>query len=135
MITFVFIFFLLGTHPPLEDATNYASEEFMRAYISLARNFVPVVPEDLTDFIVDSYVNMRSEEVSMKDQAYSYTTARTLQAILRMSQALVSPSTLLNFFSYEVLHLTEYLYVREGSNPFLKWGDQGGCGRGYAIDA
>jgi len=60
----------------------------MRAYISLARNFAPVIPEDLAGFIVDAYVNMRSDEAEMREQAHSYTTARTLQAILRMSQAL-----------------------------------------------
>jgi len=75
-------------HPPNGFDTEYASEEFMRAYISLARNFAPVIPEDLAGFIVDAYVNMRSDEVEMREQAHSYTTARTLQAILRMSQAL-----------------------------------------------
>src|SRR5690349_3635597 len=68
---------------------EYASEEFMRAYISLARNFAPVVPEELSAFIVDAYVNMRAEEAEMREKAHSYTPARTLQAILRMSQALV----------------------------------------------
>jgi DNA replication licensing factor MCM7 len=64
------------------------SPEFMRAYVAAARAYEPIVPDELSSYLVDAYVNMRSEEVALRDHAHTYTTARTLLAILRLSQAL-----------------------------------------------
>ncbi|KAL6060964.1 Mcm2-7 hexameric complex component [Balamuthia mandrillaris] len=69
-------------------AEEYRTPEFIRAYIAVARRFEPMIPQHLTDYLVDAYVNMRSTEAAMDEEAHSYTTARTLLAILRLSQAL-----------------------------------------------
>ena len=59
-----------------------------RSYIAQARRIDPYVPEDLTSFIVGAYVNMRAKE-AQDENPRSYTTARSLLSILRLSQALV----------------------------------------------
>ena len=69
----------------------------MKQFISLARTFTPVVPEDLTSYIVEAYVSLRSQDSGGRgphggpasrhnDQAVM--TARQLLSILRLSQAL-----------------------------------------------
>jgi len=72
-------------HPPLEFETLDAP--FMRAMISHARQYEPRVPHEVSAYIVDEYVRMRQE--SLTDSAtFGFTSARTLLAILRLSQAL-----------------------------------------------
>jgi len=61
---------------------------FMRAFIRRARTFEPTVDESLQRDIVDAYVSMRDDEKrGDMDSRKSYTTPRTLLAILRLSQA------------------------------------------------
>ncbi|XP_069689664.1 DNA replication licensing factor Mcm7 isoform X2 [Periplaneta americana] len=60
--------------------------QLMRRYIALCKKHQPVIPEDLTDYIVDSYVEMRKEARNGKDM--TFTSARNLLAILRLSTAL-----------------------------------------------
>lgn len=48
----------------------------------------PVVPESLADYITAAYVEMRKEARVSKDT--TFTSARTLLSILRLSTALVS---------------------------------------------
>lgn len=57
-------------------------------FISQARKFQPYVPRELADYIVTAYTNMRREE-SQATEEFTYTTARTLLGILRLSTALV----------------------------------------------
>ena len=45
------------------------------------------MPENLTDYIAAVYAEMRAEEAA-SDIPHSYTTARTLLSIIRLSQAL-----------------------------------------------
>uniref|UniRef100_T1JKS4 DNA helicase n=1 Tax=Strigamia maritima TaxID=126957 RepID=T1JKS4_STRMM len=59
----------------------------MRRYISLCKTKRPVIPEALADFIVASYVELRRDARNNKDM--TFTSARTLLAILRLSTALV----------------------------------------------
>lgn len=47
----------------------------------------PVIPESLTDYITGAYIEMRKEARTRKDS--TFTSARTLLAILRLSTALV----------------------------------------------
>ena len=72
-------------HPPLEFETLDAP--FMRAMISHARQYEPAVPQEVTDYIVDEYVRMRQESL-VEGATFGFTSARTLLAILRLSQAL-----------------------------------------------
>ncbi|XP_019761238.1 DNA replication licensing factor Mcm7 [Dendroctonus ponderosae] len=58
----------------------------MRKYIALCKLKEPVIPEDLTEFIVEAYVELRKEARNSKDM--TFTSARNLLGILRLSTAL-----------------------------------------------
>ncbi|RWS14280.1 DNA replication licensing factor mcm7-like isoform X1 [Dinothrombium tinctorium] len=60
--------------------------KLMRRYIALCKQKSPIVPEYLTDHIVNAYIEMRKEARNNKDM--TFTSARTLLAILRLSTAL-----------------------------------------------
>ncbi|XP_061009577.1 DNA replication licensing factor MCM7 isoform X3 [Dama dama] len=60
--------------------------KLMRRYIAMCREKQPAVPESLADYITAAYVEMRREAWASKDA--TYTSARTLLAILRLSTAL-----------------------------------------------
>lgn len=60
--------------------------KLMRRYIALCKTKQPVVPEALSDYIVSVYVEMRKEARVSTDA--TFTSARTLLAILRLSTAL-----------------------------------------------
>ena len=64
---------------PLETGT-------LRAYIAKAKTFQPSVPEALTEYIATAYAEIRDEEKAAANPN-SYTTARTLLSILRLSEA------------------------------------------------
>ncbi|ERL94088.1 hypothetical protein D910_11370 [Dendroctonus ponderosae] len=55
----------------------------MRKYIALCKLKEPVIPEDLTEFIVEAYVELRKEARNSKDM--TFTSARNLLGILRLS--------------------------------------------------
>lgn len=61
--------------------------EFIRGYIALAKKHSPHIPPHLMDFVVTAYIGMREEQENSKEE-FTYTTPRTLLAILRLSQAL-----------------------------------------------
>ncbi|XP_033226827.1 DNA replication licensing factor Mcm7 [Belonocnema kinseyi] len=58
----------------------------MRKYIAMCKKNEPTVPEDLSDFIVESYVEMRRDSRNSQDK--TFTSARNLLAILRLATAL-----------------------------------------------
>lgn len=60
--------------------------KLMRRYIAMCQEKQPMVPESLADYITAAYVEMRREAWASKDA--TYTSARTLLAILRLSTAL-----------------------------------------------
>ena len=72
-------------HPPLEFESLDAP--FMRAMISEMRKYEPRVPQEVSEYIVDEYVRMRQESLH-EGATFGFTSARTLLAILRLSQAL-----------------------------------------------
>lgn len=72
--------------PPALGFTPLEST-ILRAYIAAARRISPSLPKDLTEYIASAYSNMRQEE-AQSDAPHSYTTARTLLSILRISMAL-----------------------------------------------
>ena len=71
--------------PPLD--VDPLDVKVMRRYIALAKKCNPIIPEFLTDDIVAAYIDMRNEARNSRDM--TYTSARTLLAILRLSTALV----------------------------------------------
>eukprot|EP00405_Crypthecodinium_cohnii_P016677 CAMPEP_0206447104 /NCGR_PEP_ID=MMETSP0324_2-20121206/16571_1 /ASSEMBLY_ACC=CAM_ASM_000836 /TAXON_ID=2866 /ORGANISM="Crypthecodinium cohnii, Strain Seligo" /LENGTH=795 /DNA_ID=CAMNT_0053915779 /DNA_START=131 /DNA_END=2518 /DNA_ORIENTATION=+ len=75
---------------PQEEMYSFKAfnAEFLRTYISKARQLKPLIEDELMEDIVSAYVAMRQEEtVGDRDERKSYTTPRTLLAILRLSQA------------------------------------------------
>jgi len=61
---------------------------FLRTYIRKARTLEPLIDDSIQKDIVNAYVNIRDEEKRGEvDSRKSYTTPRTLLAILRLSQA------------------------------------------------
>ena len=53
----------------------------MRRYIALCKKRNPIIPEELTDYIVGAYCEMRKAARNNKDM--TFTSARTLLGILR----------------------------------------------------
>jgi DNA replication licensing factor MCM7 len=58
--------------------------EFLRAYISKARTFKPMVPAELMNEIILSYTELRKRH---NDERHLFCTPRTLLSILRLAQA------------------------------------------------
>jgi DNA replication licensing factor MCM7 len=72
----------------VQPPTNFEplDMKLMRRYIALCKTKQPLVPQSLTDHIVSVYVEMRKEARINTDS--TYTSARTLLGILRLSTAL-----------------------------------------------
>ena len=68
-----------------------------RRYITACKEKQPVVPRELSDYIVSAYVEMRKEARHNTDM--TFTSARTLLGVLRLSTALVRYDT----------HLTDFI--------------------------
>lgn len=60
-----------------------------------------MIPETLTDYIVSVYVEMRKEARTSRDT--TFTSARTLLALLRLATALVSDDFGKDFFTYVII--------------------------------
>lgn len=84
-VTYVHMF---NEHPELEHEP--IDPILMRHYIALARQKRPTVPRAVSDYIVGAYVQLRAQhkEDEAREQTYTYTSARTLLGVLRLSQAL-----------------------------------------------
>ncbi|XP_024527474.1 DNA replication licensing factor MCM7 isoform X1 [Selaginella moellendorffii] len=74
-----------GVPPP--TAGNPLEPSMLRAYVAMARRVVPFVPRTLTEYISSAYAALRQEE-AQSNAPHSYTTARTLLSIMRISEAL-----------------------------------------------
>lgn len=61
-----------------------------RHYIAHVRTRRPIVPQQVSSYVVDSYVRLRkiSKKEEQENKSHSYTSARTLLGILRLAQAL-----------------------------------------------
>ncbi|CAG9772663.1 unnamed protein product [Ceutorhynchus assimilis] len=70
--------------PPTE--TEALNMSVMRKYIALCKLKEPMIPEELTEFIVGAYVELRQEARNSRDM--TFTSARNLLGILRLSTAL-----------------------------------------------
>ena len=68
-----------NSQPPSEY--NPVDMKLLRKYIAKCKKEIPIVPEELTDYIVGAYCEMRKAARNNKDM--TFTSARTLLAILR----------------------------------------------------
>jgi hypothetical protein len=77
-------------HPETEDAGVMFTPHEVRQYIAKARSFRPVVPSNVSDYMVGAYVAMRKRQKvdESKKRQFSHVTPRTLLGIVRLSQAL-----------------------------------------------
>lgn len=76
-----------GAAPQLSQAAQPLSADMLRAYIAAAKQHEPYVPPSLTEYIAAVYAELRAEEAAA-EVPHTYTTARTLLSLLRLSQAL-----------------------------------------------
>ncbi|XP_059620171.1 DNA replication licensing factor Mcm7 [Phlebotomus argentipes] len=73
-----------GEQPP--SRMRALDMSLMRRYINLCKRKTPVVPPELTEYIVNAYVELRREARNNRDM--TFTSARNLLGILRLSTAL-----------------------------------------------
>jgi DNA replication licensing factor MCM7 len=103
-------------HPPL--AHDPVNPVLMRHYIALARQKRPTVPKAVSDYVVGAYVQLRRQQKDEEErnQFFTYTSARTLLGVLRLSQALAR----LRFAdAVEVADVDEALRLMEVSKASL----------------
>lgn len=70
-----------------EQQQSALDMRLMRRYIALCKKKEPIIPEFLTDHLVDAYIEMRREARNNKHLG-TFTSPRTLLAVLRLSTAL-----------------------------------------------
>jgi DNA replication licensing factor MCM7 len=77
-------------HPDSGDTAVVFSPNEVRQYIAKARTYRPIVPKQVSDYMVGAYVRMRRQQ--KRDEGskrqFSHVTPRTLLGIVRLSQAL-----------------------------------------------
>ncbi|TBU65453.1 MCM-domain-containing protein [Dichomitus squalens] len=79
---------MYNTHPPLDF--DVLDPTLIRHYIARARQHRPTVPAEVSEYIVNCYVRLRKEakDQDAQKKSHTYTSARTLLGVLRLSQAL-----------------------------------------------
>ena len=75
--------------PPVQ-AQNVVPPHVLRHFLAAARQCRPTIPHAVSDFLVNAYVQMRAQHKhdEERDEAFTYTSARTLLGMVRLSQAL-----------------------------------------------
>lgn len=76
-----------GAAPQRDTGAQVLSADMLRAYIAAAKQYNPYVPAALSEYCASVYAELRAEEAA-SEVPHTYTTARTLLSILRLSQAL-----------------------------------------------
>ena len=87
----------------------------MRRYIALCKTYQPVVPEELTEYIVGAYCEMRKDARNNKDT--TFVSPRTLLGVLRLSTAL---ARLRNVAVVEKPDVSEAMRLMEQSKDSLR---------------
>ncbi|KUM58825.1 hypothetical protein ACN42_g8322 [Penicillium freii] len=77
-------------HPESEEAGVLFTPHEVRQYVAKARTFRPIVPTNVSDYMVGAYVAMRKRQKidESKKRQFSHVSPRTLLGIVRLSQAL-----------------------------------------------
>ncbi|KAK4217046.1 DNA replication licensing factor mcm7 [Rhypophila decipiens] len=80
-----------GRHPDIGtgDEVVFSPQE-VRAYVAQARTYRPVVPKTISEYMVKTYVRMRSQQkrAEKRNENFGHTTPRTLLGVVRLAQAL-----------------------------------------------
>ncbi|CAG8526998.1 2143_t:CDS:2 [Racocetra fulgida] len=73
-----------------QTGTEVLDADTIRHYIAEARSKRPVIPEAIAEHMVDTYCDNRQEQkiAEARKKEFTYTSARTLLAVIRLSQAL-----------------------------------------------
>lgn len=78
-------------HPDIgtEDEVVFPPDE-VRAYIARARAYRPVVPQNVSEYLIKTYVKMRDSQkkAEKRGKQFAHTTPRTLLGVVRLAQAL-----------------------------------------------
>lgn len=79
---------MFNKHPTVDIET--IDEQTMRQYISIARQYKPVITKEVSDYVVSTYIKLRQESKRNENSKtfFAHTSPRTLLGILRMAQAL-----------------------------------------------
>merc|ERR1719295_10695 len=112
--------------PPAQ--TQPLDMKLMRRYIALCKKQNPIVPEELTDYIVGAYCEMRKAARNNKDM--TFTSARTLLAILRLATALARRRIV---DQVEKEDVNEAMRLMEMSKDSLTLGQEEGQGRPQTV--
>ena len=77
-------------HPEPAGAGHIFSPAEVRQWVARARGYRPVVPKEVSEYVVGAYVRMRQAHKRSENtkKAFTHTSTRTLLGILRLSQAL-----------------------------------------------
>ena len=79
-----------NAHPEPQGGGLIFSPNEVRQWVARARSFRPIVPKQVSDYVVGAYVRLRQQQ--KRDEAgkktFTHTSPRTLLGILRLSQAL-----------------------------------------------
>ncbi|CAG8471211.1 29997_t:CDS:2, partial [Racocetra persica] len=73
-----------------QTGTEVLDADTIRHYIAEARSKRPVIPEAIAEHMVETYCDNRQEQkiAEARKKEFTYTSARTLLAVIRLSQAL-----------------------------------------------
>jgi len=110
-----------GFQPPQQHSP--IDMKLMRRYVALCQSKTPVIPANLSEYIVGSYCELR-KEARMEENKHcsTFTSARTLLAILRLSTAL---ARLRLVDCVEKDDVKEAMRLMEMCKDSLKQSDQG----------
>jgi DNA replication licensing factor MCM7 len=79
----------MNNRHPDSDGVVFSPHE-VRQYVAQARKFRPTVPQEVSEYMVKAYVQMRDQQGrdEKAKKQFSHTSPRTLLGVLRLSQAL-----------------------------------------------
>jgi len=75
-----------GCQPEIDNNQHFIDMKTLRRYVATCKKKQPLVPESLLDYVVTAYVELRKQARVSKNM--TYTSARMLLSILRLSTAL-----------------------------------------------
>eukprot|EP01025_Chloroclados_australasicus_P034441 TRINITY_DN3518_c0_g1_i4.p1 TRINITY_DN3518_c0_g1~~TRINITY_DN3518_c0_g1_i4.p1 ORF type:complete len:799 (+),score=88.53 TRINITY_DN3518_c0_g1_i4:182-2398(+) len=75
-----------GKPPERVDENDPLTPEQLRDYISLAKKYEPILPDNMYEYVASRYVSLREQEQRQRKPS-TYTTPRTLMSIMRLAQA------------------------------------------------